>query len=216
MEDVRRQGERSPEGYIRNRIEELIFDYPDGIETPKIKEWLRESEGIRERKVLDYHLKKLEKKGRIIKIPPIKLGRENKWKPNLNALEEMVKERLHSNDNYQLTNIKSVKNLISSRINELRDFDPDFDPELVWVLQEAAQVSPMVARLLLEGELNTDHLKETYEKIEIHFREEYLGIGDNVLLKIIVACILQDYLTGSEETKQRIKNNCELELTCSP
>ena len=80
MAKKRKRGERYPEGYIKKQIMRFVCDYPDGIEEPKIRDWLKENYGISEKKGIVAHLQELEEKMFLIMQP--QRGKENIWKPN--------------------------------------------------------------------------------------------------------------------------------------
>ena len=105
MAKKRKRGERYPEGYIKKRIIRFVCDYPDGIEEPEIREWLKENYGISEKKGIVDHLQELKEKRVLIKQKP-KI--ENIWKPNL---DREIFEDIWSNE---LQNRKEVVSFFNS------------------------------------------------------------------------------------------------------
>ena len=81
-------------------------------------------------------------------------------------------------------------------------------PQFAEMLQDTIQFSPSAVRLLLLPEVKDILQASHYHDIEKHFSEKYPEIKDDDFLKIIIGCVIQDYLTGSEEIKKKIKNNC--------
>jgi len=80
MVKERKRGQRYPEGYIERRIAILVFDYPEGIEEQKIRDWVKKTHGVREKKGISAHLQKLKEKD-FITLHPQK-GKDNIWKPS--------------------------------------------------------------------------------------------------------------------------------------
>ena len=66
MTKKRKRGERCGEGYTEKNIAALILDRFDGIKESEIRDWLEEKYGIKEKKGISDHLKKLKEKGIII------------------------------------------------------------------------------------------------------------------------------------------------------
>ena len=79
MAKKRKRGERYPEDYIKKQIIRFVYDYPDGIGEPKIRDWLKENYGISEKKGIVNHLQELKEKRVLIKQ---KTKIENIWKHN--------------------------------------------------------------------------------------------------------------------------------------
>ena len=75
----RARGERYQTGEIKRKILLYIFDYPDAISEPDIRDHLRTRFGLRERGGLTHHLNDIAEKGYIRKEENV--GLENKWYP---------------------------------------------------------------------------------------------------------------------------------------
>jgi len=137
---------------------------------------------------------------------------------DLSGFKKLTKVVIDSHDEaffLKYTSFPYFDKWCNQLIDDLVDKSPEID--FVWVekLQETVQVSRSLSSLLLEFHTNFFGLTP-YEKIEEHFREDYPEIKDTSLLKIVVGCVLQDYILGSEETKRRIENICSSELTLTP
>lgn len=83
MGEKRKPGERLKEGETRKEILLLVFNHPEGVDEPDIRDAIREKTKIRTRDVITAHLKKLQDQGFIQKIQaPRNSGKPNRWKPS--------------------------------------------------------------------------------------------------------------------------------------
>lgn len=79
IKERRKQGQRFPQGYIKNQILLIACQhFPKGIEEPILRDSLREEFGIREPKGIKIHLADLEEKGLLCKFS--QKGKSNIWK----------------------------------------------------------------------------------------------------------------------------------------
>jgi hypothetical protein len=73
-------GQGYPPGETRAAIVSFLVFYPDGIEEPKIRDWLREKYGLKQKKTIITHLTVLKEEGLLtLQHSP---GKSNIWKLN--------------------------------------------------------------------------------------------------------------------------------------
>lgn len=211
----KRRGPKYPVGEAKKLILLIALDYSSGIEEPRLRDIIEDKTGIKEQKGIKIHLGELgpgirigkkHRKGKnfLIKCPPSKSQIENTWKPNKDMIREMAKLFSDGDDFLQFIRTQSVKEVILEEINKLRKPLPKYAK----LLEEIIPFSPSAVRLLLLPEVKDILQASHYQDIEKHFSEKYPEIKDDGFLKIIIGGVIQDYLTGSEEIKKEIKNNC--------
>ena len=74
-------GQGYPPGETQAAIIRFLMAYPDGIEEKKIRDWLKETKGLSEKKPIIKHLAILEKKG-MLNLQSLGKGKSNIWKLN--------------------------------------------------------------------------------------------------------------------------------------
>lgn len=76
--EERKAGQGYPPGETRSAIIRFLTDYPDGIEEMKLRDWLRENKGIKQKKPVIGHLMALKENGALSLQHPS--GKDNIWK----------------------------------------------------------------------------------------------------------------------------------------
>jgi hypothetical protein len=115
----RKQGEHSQKGEIKRKIITYIFDHPEGLKYDHIRDYLESKFHIREKSVVDDHLKYFEGKGLI--IAPIS-NNSSLWKPigDIGSIKKLWNDEIWSkatyNDLHDFLLTKQFQSIIKTTI----------------------------------------------------------------------------------------------------
>lgn len=161
--EKRRPGESYPRGFVKREIERMIWDSPQGIEEPELRENLRKKLNIRERKGIRKHLMEIERNGTI--CVERRKGKDNLWRPKL-TIESVRKigPRVMKLKGYRLL-IQQIASNFESKVGHLSQDERNY-------LLTGLRYSPSVFELITSS---ADYKKiSDYYKIKIATEADFI------------------------------------------